>query len=147
MRGYQQTWRLPRVPPASTMFWRISPSSDWPQDIGPLASANPAMPRGARDGGYRIDLLLRCPLRQVEHPQPPVLRRVVKDQLRFAYDNSLLYQLYGLTEEEDTAIERSLGLIHQTDEAEDGPFLKILEESQTEERVSREEVMGRAIAL
>ena len=71
----------------------------------------------------------------------------MKDQLRFAYDNSLLYQLYGLTEEEDTAIERSLGLIHQTDEAEDGPFLKILEESQTEERVSREAVMGRAIAL
>ena len=54
----------------------------------------------------------------------------------------LVYQLYGLTEEENTAIERSLGLIHQTDEAEDAAFLKILEESQTEERVSREEVMG-----
>ena len=54
----------------------------------------------------------------------------------------LVYQLYGLTEEENTAIERSLGLIHQTDEAEDAAFLKILEEYQTEERVSREEVMG-----
>ena len=53
----------------------------------------------------------------------------------------LVYQLYGLTEEENTAIERSLGLIHQTDEAEDAAFLKILEESQTEERVNREEVM------
>ena len=40
------------------------------------------------------------------------------------------------------AIERSLGLIHQTDEEGDAAFLKILEESQTEERVSREEVMG-----
>ena len=28
----------------------------------------------------------------------------------------LVYDLYGLTEEEDTAIERSMGLIHQTDE-------------------------------
>ena len=54
----------------------------------------------------------------------------------------LVYQLYGLTEEENTAIERSLGLIHQTDEEEDAAFLKILEEYQTEERVSREEVMG-----
>ena len=31
----------------------------------------------------------------------------------------LVYDLYGLTEEEDTAIERSLGLIHATDEEED----------------------------
>ena len=30
--------------------------------------------------------------------------------------NLLVYDLYGLTEEEDTAVERSLGLIHQTDE-------------------------------
>ena len=31
----------------------------------------------------------------------------------------LVYDLYGLTEEEDTAVERALGLIHQTDEEED----------------------------
>ena len=31
----------------------------------------------------------------------------------------LVYALYGLTEAEDTAIERSLGLIHATDEEED----------------------------
>ena len=54
----------------------------------------------------------------------------------------LVYDLYGLTEEEDTAIERSLGLIHQTEEEEGAAFAKILEESQTEERVSREEVMA-----
>ena len=54
----------------------------------------------------------------------------------------LVYELYGLGEGETTATERSLGLIHQTDEEEDAAFLKILEESQTEERVSREEVMG-----
>ena len=30
----------------------------------------------------------------------------------------LVYDPYGLTEEEDTAIERSLGLIHATDEME-----------------------------
>ena len=54
----------------------------------------------------------------------------------------LVYELYGLTEEENTAIERSLGLIHATDEEGDAAFAKMLEESQTEERVSREEVMA-----
>ena len=29
----------------------------------------------------------------------------------------LVYDLYGLTAEEDTAVERSLGLIHPSDEA------------------------------
>ena len=53
----------------------------------------------------------------------------------------LVYDLYELTEEEITAIERSLGLIHTTDEEEDAALLKILEDSQTEGRVSREEVM------
>ena len=33
--------------------------------------------------------------------------------------NSLVYRLYGLTDEEETAVERSLGPIHQTDEEED----------------------------
>ena len=55
--------------------------------------------------------------------------------------DDLVYTLYGLTEREITAIERSLGLIHVTDEEEDAALLKILEDSQTEERVSREEVM------
>ena len=41
----------------------------------------------------------------------------------------LVYDLYGLTEEEDTAVERALGLIHQTDEEEDAVLLKIVEES------------------
>ena len=33
---------------ASTMFFRISPSPDWLEDMDPFASTNPAMPRGAR---------------------------------------------------------------------------------------------------
>ena len=37
----------------------------------------------------------------------------------------LVYDLYGLTEEEDTAIERSLGLIFQTDEEEDAALVRI----------------------
>ena len=53
----------------------------------------------------------------------------------------LVYELYGLGENEITTIERNLGLIHVTDEEEDAALLKILEDSQTEERVSREEVM------
>ena len=40
------------------------------------------------------------------------------------------YDLYGLTEEEDTAVERSLGLIHQTDEEEDAALLKTMREAE-----------------
>ncbi len=41
----------------------------------------------------------------------------------------LLYNHYGLTEEEDTAIERSLGLIHQTDEEEDAALARMMKEA------------------
>ena len=41
----------------------------------------------------------------------------------------LVYDLYGLTEEEDTAIERTLGLIHQTDEEEDAALAWMMEEA------------------
>ena len=40
----------------------------------------------------------------------------------------LVYELYGLTEEEDTAIERSLGLIHASDAEEDAALARIMEE-------------------
>ena len=40
----------------------------------------------------------------------------------------LVYDLYGLTEEEDTTIERSLGQIHQTDEEEDAAIVKWIEQ-------------------
>ena len=56
----------------------------------------------------------------------------------------LVYDLYGLTEEEDTAIERSLGLIHQTDEEEDAALGRMMEGQGPygpEDLVSREEVM------
>ena len=57
----------------------------------------------------------------------------------------LVYDLYGLTEEEDTAIERSLGLIHQTDEEEDAALVKWMLEAKTDdpdEFVSEEVVMA-----
>ena len=38
----------------------------------------------------------------------------------------LVYALYGLTEDEVTAVERGLGLIHQTDEEEDAALLKAM---------------------
>ena len=41
----------------------------------------------------------------------------------------LVYDLYGLTEEEDTAIERRLGLIHQTDEEEDAALARAMDEA------------------
>ena len=53
----------------------------------------------------------------------------------------LVYDLYGLTEEEDTEIERSLGLIHQTDEQEDAALVKWIQEGRTGEYVSKEVVM------
>ena len=53
----------------------------------------------------------------------------------------LVYDLYGLTEEEDTGIERSLGLIHQTDEEEDAAMVKWIMEGRTGENVSRKTVM------
>ena len=53
----------------------------------------------------------------------------------------LVYDLYGLTEDECTAIERSLGLIHQTDEEEDAATVKWIREGRTGEYVTRETVM------
>ena len=52
----------------------------------------------------------------------------------------LVYDLYGLTEEEDTAVERSLGLIHQTDEEEDQAIARAIEAAKAEERGSMEEL-------
>ena len=57
----------------------------------------------------------------------------------------LVYDLYGLTDEEDTAIERGLGLIHATDEEEDAAMLKWMLEASTDapnEFVSEEAVMA-----
>ena len=55
--------------------------------------------------------------------------------------DELVYALYGLTEAESTAIERSLGLIHATDAAEDAALLKWMQEGRTGEYVSREAVV------
>ncbi len=52
----------------------------------------------------------------------------------------LVYDLCGLTEEEDTAIGRSLGLTRQTEEEEAALFKWILE-GRTGEYVSKEAVM------
>ena len=57
--------------------------------------------------------------------------------------DGLVYDLYGLTEEERTAVERSLGLIHATDEEEDAALAEWAMEGRTDERVSREEVMAK----
>ena len=59
----------------------------------------------------------------------------------------LVYDLYGLTEEEDTAIERNLGLIHASDEEEDTTFLKVLIEADTGDLVSEETVKATLLAL
>ena len=56
--------------------------------------------------------------------------------------NCLVYDLYGLTEEEITTMERSLGLIHASDEEEDAALLRAMLEVNIEDRVSREEFMA-----
>lgn len=48
--------------------------------------------------------------------------------------DDLVYDLYGLTEEERTAIERSLGLIHASDEEEDAALGRAIQESLQEGR-------------
>ena len=54
--------------------------------------------------------------------------------------NDRVYEMYGLTEEEDTMIERSLGLIHHTDDDEDAALLRAMKEVADEEIVDFEEV-------
>ena len=97
----------------------------------------------------------RIPVPNVsEERQAPIVRLV--DEILEAKDadpnadtselewqiDGLVYDLYGLTEEERTAIERSLGLIHATDEEEDAALAQWAIEGSTDERVSREEVMA-----
>ena len=57
----------------------------------------------------------------------------------------LVYDLYGLTEDEVTAVERALGLIHQTDEEEDEALLKAMLEvsiDDPEDFASEEDIMA-----
>ena len=56
--------------------------------------------------------------------------------------DDLVYDLYGLSEAEETAIERSLGLIHTTDEEEDAAIARAIDEEMalTDARVNIEEV-------
>ena len=66
------------------------------------------------------------------------------DYLEWDIDR-LVYDLYGLTEEEDTAVERSLGLIHQTDEEEDAAIGRAVDEALSEDLdgvVSEETIMA-----
>ena len=55
--------------------------------------------------------------------------------------DQLVYDLYDLTEKERTAIERSLGLIHATDEKEDTALVQAVEEGSGAGTATRGEVM------
>ena len=59
--------------------------------------------------------------------------------------DSMVYRLYGLTEEEDTTVERNLGLIHASDEEEDAAIGRAIDEALVEDLdgfVSEETVMA-----
>ena len=110
-----------------------------------------------RDAGYyeyKPMFIERLPIPKISTAkQRPFVRLV--DQILEAKDanpdedtsdlereiDRMVYELYGLTEEEITVIERSLGLIHATDEEKDAALLKIIEDSQNEERLNREVVI------
>ena len=64
------------------------------------------------------------------------------EPLEWAIDD-LVYELYGLTKEENTAVERSLGLIHQTDEEEDAAIGRAIDAAKAEDPGSfvKEEVI------
>ena len=53
----------------------------------------------------------------------------------------LVYELYGLGEEERTAIERSLGLIHATEEDEDAALIRAVEAGAGTGTATRGEVL------
>ena len=107
---------------------------------------------GAAAHGYKMPPAERIPIPEIGFvEQRPFIhlyaeiqaaKRAVADtrELEWRLDE-LVYALYGLTEAESTAIERSLGLIHATDEAEDAALLKWMQEGRTGEYVSREAVM------
>ena len=110
-----------------------------------------------RDGGYyeyKPMFIERLPIPRITAAQQRPFIRLVDEILEakaadpdadtsyLEWDiDRLVYDLYGLTEEEDTAIERSLGLIHQTDEEEDAAILKWIDEARTGTYVSEEVVM------
>ena len=53
----------------------------------------------------------------------------------------MVYELYGLTEEESTTIERRLGLVHGSEDAKDAALVRAMEEGLSSGRVSKEAVM------
>ena len=55
--------------------------------------------------------------------------------------DDLVYDLYGLSEEEKTEIERNLGLIHQTEEEEGAALVRWIEDGSSGEYVSESAIM------
>ena len=88
-----------------------------------------------------IGFVEQCPFIHL-YAEIQAAKRAAADtrELQWRLDE-LVYALYGLTEAESTAIERSLGLIHATDAAEDAALFKWMQAGRTGEYVSREAVM------
>ena len=107
-----------------------------------------------RDGGYyeyKPMFIERLPIPKITTAEQRPFVRLIDEileaktadpdadtsHLEWAIDR-LVYDLYGLTEEEDTAVERSLGLIHASDEEEDAALLRAMLESREEMRETGE---------
>ena len=55
--------------------------------------------------------------------------------------DSLVYDLYGLTDDEAAAVERSLGLIHASDEDEDAALVRAMNDADGSDWVSKGEAL------
>lgn len=62
------------------------------------------------------------------------------DRLEWNVDR-LVYDLYGLTDDEAAAVERSLGLIHASDEDEDAALARAMDDAAGSDWVSKDEAL------
>ena len=88
-----------------------------------LVSHGEAMPMPALSAEEARDLALLVEEMAADKAADPDADTL---HLEVAIDD-LMYDHYGLTEEEDTLIERSLGLIFQTDEEEDEALARMMD--------------------
>ena len=111
-----------------------------------------------RDGGYfeyKPMFIERLPIPEISGPEQRPFIRLVDGILEAKESNPdadtseqereidrLVYDLYGLTEEEVAAVERSMGLIHGSDDEEDAALARAIEEGLASEPVGREEVIA-----
>ena len=111
-----------------------------------------------RDGGYfeyKPMFIERLPIPKISAAEQRPFIRLVNDILKAKESDTnpdtsgqereidrLVYELYGLTEEEVAAVERNMGLIHASDEEEDAALARAIEAGLASYPVGSAEVMA-----